>query len=99
MAAQPVSLADRTHIYVQEAVAVDVGHRYASAPICASRHAGRLRNVLKCKIALVQVQPVSTLTVPGKINIRQTVIIDISYGYTSAIIIIEIVEYIELFLF
>jgi hypothetical protein len=60
-----------------------------------SGHAGLVCHVPKAEIALIQEQFIG-LVIGSQIHVRQAVVVDISNGYASAVVIIAILEYVEI---
>ena len=81
-----VQIIDPAYVDIQQSIAVYIGHGNAGGPPCAApAHAGRLRDILKLKIALIQIQSIG-MHIGGKINISQTIVVNITDRHPSTII-------------
>lgn len=87
------------NIDVEIPVAVNIGHGYTRAPVGISGHAGFFGNVFELKISFVEVKLVTGLVVGGKIEIRQSVVVDVASGYAASVVIIEVIQDVEEFVF
>src|SRR6266511_5034026 len=81
-----------TNINIQEPIAIYICHCNTSAPVGIARHTCFLRDVLKLKISFVQIEFVTTMIVCSKINIGQSIIINVSDSHTSSIVVIEVIQ-------
>src|SRR6476469_3869892 len=73
------------YVHIQPAISIDVNHYRTCAPHRILPEACLVRNILKLKIALVQVQLVLS-HIGSKQHIGQAIIVDVSQGHTSSII-------------
>ena len=87
-----------THIDIQQAVAVHVGHGDPCFPVTAAGDAGLPGNIPESEPPLVQVKFICMLT-GGKIKVREPVVVDISRSHAGAVVEVEILDDVELFRF
>ena len=99
MSLQSMGISNSAYINIQQAVTIQIGHGYTATPIGSSSNTCFVCNIFKFKIAFVEVEFVVAFAVCRKINIGQTIIIDITRCNTPTVIIIEIIKYVKEFLF
>ncbi len=84
-------VANGTYINIQQPIPIHIYHRNTSFPICLTFYASTSSNILKMKIALVQVKLIA-FGIGSKKNIRQSIIIDITNCHPRTIIEIQIIQ-------
>ena len=82
----------RTNINIQQPISVYISHGNTRAPVRITCHTGFFGNIFKFKISFIQVKLIVTFAVCSKINIRQSIIVDITNGNTATIVIIEVIQ-------
>jgi len=94
MALQALDAVDDGDVDVESAVPVYVSHRDAGRPVGRSGHSGGLGHVLELEVALIEVELVRAL-IGRKIEIRETVAIEVAYCHAPSVVVVEVVEDVE----
>ena len=92
-------IAGISEVKVEPAIGVDVDEVDAGIPaIGAAGHAGFFSDVFELQVAFIQIEFVWR-HIAGKVQVGQAVVVDVSHGYSSAIVEIFIRQHIEFLCF
>jgi hypothetical protein len=89
------SVSGIAHINIKPAVVVDVRHNYACIPVAFAGNTRFFGYILKLPVPFIQVEGIAA-HIGAKENVGQTVVIDIAYGNSGAIVEISIAENIKI---
>jgi hypothetical protein len=84
----------RRHVDVEPPIAIDVGHGDAARPARRAGYPCALGDVLELVVALVEIQPVGT-EIRSEIKVRQPVTINVPRRDSTAVVVVEVVEDVE----
>ena len=82
-------IAGIAYVDVQPAVSIDVGHTYTSRPGFAAIYPCLLGYVFELPIAFIEVEAI-LFHVGGKIDVDQTVVVDVTQGHTTPVVKIAV---------
>ena len=83
-----------TYINIQQSVTIYICNRHTGFPVALALYTGPGCDIFKFKIPFIDIKFIA-FKIGRKINISKPIVIKISKGYTSTVVIVEIVKNIK----